>query len=164
MSWERAIASWLFSAKMTSRGVLIPFMILAIPLFVFFTSLEFFPKNPPPIKWKSEYFWDEHDKLTAVEYTAQRDGAILHTEIVSASPDGSFSCPTIKLDPSPHDGAHINYGEWFAPIKGVFARTVMVLFVLVFLVFFCSVIHFLISLSLTIYAAQEHTAEQEPQV
>jgi len=41
---------------------------------------------------------------------------------------------------------------------------VMLLFVLLFLVFFCAVIHFLMSLSRTITATQEYTTEQEPQV
>ena len=161
MSWERALASWLFSAKMTSRGVLLPLMILAIPMFVCFTSLEFFPKNPPPITWTACAI---EGTITEMQFIASRNEEVVHSEIVLASPDGSFSRPTIKLDPLPHEGANISYGEWFAPVKGVFAWSVMLLFVLVFLVFFCAVIHFLMSLSRTIYAAQEHTAKQEPQV
>ena len=176
MNWERPFASWLFSAKMTSRGVLFPFMILAIPMFMFLTSLEFefIPKESRTIIWNTEWLYGErnrptaeHDFPTSVRLTAHRNGMydkVIRSEIVPVLPDGSYNRPKLGL---PENGARLDYGEWVAPIKGVFARSVMLLFVLLFLVFFCAVIHFLVSLSRTIYAAQEprkDTTESEPQV
>jgi len=96
MSWERALASWLFSAKMTSRGVLIPFMIFVIPMFVFFTSLEFFPKNPPPIQEWFKVIDNEH-----FQYTALQNDTVMHTAIVPISPDGVLRYTYTKRDPFP---------------------------------------------------------------
>ena len=162
MNWERPLASWKFSTKITTYGVLIPFAILAIPTYIGFTTLEFHPKKPPKIDWKTEWIYNEDRRLTAVQYTARRDGNVIHSEVVPFPSEGSFSHTYPKVDPSPSDGPRIDFGDWFAPIKGWFAGTIVWLNMLLLLLFgFGAVIHFLMSLSRMIYAAQKLLTEPE---
>ena len=48
VNWERTYASWEYSARLFFYGILLPTIILAIPLFILVTSLNFVPKNSLP--------------------------------------------------------------------------------------------------------------------
>ena len=43
--WENTYHSWRYSTRLFLFGVLLPFAVLAVPLHILFTSLEFEPKN-----------------------------------------------------------------------------------------------------------------------
>jgi hypothetical protein len=172
MNWERPLASWRFSARMTMYGVLIPFAILALPTYLFLASLEFHPKNPPPIKERYGGVLYEHGEPTTFVYTAERDGKVIHSAIVPISPDGVLRYDPPKFDPSPDDGPNIRYGVgfvatdgWFALYNGWYAHSIVWLNILLLLVFvFGALIHFWVSLSRMIGAAQaQQNPEQQPE-
>jgi len=48
MNWERAVASWTYSSRLITYGILLPSIILSIPLYLFVASLTFVPRQPHP--------------------------------------------------------------------------------------------------------------------
>jgi len=147
MNWERVIASWWYSIRLTSYGVGISVSILTITLLVCFPFLDFYPNNPARINWTAEW----HD-CGGIQHVASRNGEIIYTsEII---PRGeSFSYP--KLAPSRHDGAHITFGDWFAPLGGVVGWVVTPLLLLVAFFLIWTTIHILMSISRMICVAEK---------
>ena len=92
------------------------------------------------------------------QYTALRNGEVIYSETVSRSPDGMSHFTYPKLDPTPDDGLTINFGDWFAPVDTVdttLGRVLLLLTLPVVLAICWAVIHFLMSISRMIRAANE---------
>jgi hypothetical protein len=48
MNWERVVASWKYSTRLITYCILLPYIILSVPLYLFIASLTFIPKQPQP--------------------------------------------------------------------------------------------------------------------
>ena len=155
MNWEHAIAGWKYSEKWTVYAVWVPYMFLTIPLFVFYTSLEYVPKNPLPIRWENKRLETES------QITAWRNGNVIYSTTVPHRPDGSYTFAYPRLDPSPSDGLIIDWGGWFAPVNGPFAWTVMLSTLQIALFSVWTIINILTSLHRTISAVEKTLHEFE---
>lgn len=145
MNREKALASWKYSARLLFFGVFVPLCILFFPLCLFFDSLNFTPKNPSPISWKSRYDGEE------MHFSAYRDGKIIYSETFPKPQKGEpFTYTYPQLDPPDHDGWRFEVGEWHAPIDGALAWGAVLPTTATMLVFCWAILHFLMSLSRTI--------------
>jgi len=113
MNWERVRTSWRYSAQLITYGVLILYVILAIPKFFFISALTFF------------YIGSLPPNINGVQF-------------------------------------HSDIGYWRASIDATVGYTVILLILLVGLVLgIWAFVHFLISLSRMIYAAEKSCEESE---
>ena len=111
MTWERARASWGYSERLITYGILIPFAVLAIPIFFFLNTLKF------------SYIGSLQPSVSGVQ-------------------------------------SYVDFGYYRASIDETLGYTNLILFVVIFLVAW-ALIHFLMSLSRMIYAAQKPRVEAE---
>ena len=167
MRWERAIASWKFSTRLVTYGVMLPCIMLAIALAVAFPSLEFFPKFPRVGSRGQGYALIGDD----CKFTARKNGEVFYTETVSRSPDGMFHFKHPNVSPSSigsttiteemlhfkHPGLSsssskhtINFFDWIAPVKWTESKVALSWLVLIGLGCFWAIIHVLMSLSRTV--------------
>jgi len=156
MNWERTLASWRYSTRLFTFGVLFPFAIAAIPLYFFLSSLEWLPKNAPDIQWESERIGEKWED--GMRYAATKCGKVIYSEVVMPTRDseGRYCYTMPKLDP-PHNIGTINFGDMVAPLerKIIWWVPAIILAVIVF----WAHIHILMSLSRMIRAAEPAATE-----
>ena len=148
MNWERSLASWRYSTKLLVYGVGISGLLHVVFILAILPSLEFFPKNPPPILWRPKVVDGE------IQWTGSRNGEVIYTSEIMPR-NAPFSRP--KLDPSPRDGMHITFGEWFAPLGDISGWILLSLVMVLSFFHVWATIHILMSLSRMYHAAEEIT-------
>ena len=157
MNWERALASWRYSTKLIICCVVIVSVVFTGITIVFLSTLEFYPKNPPPIEWSTELHYDDEGSYRGTIHIATRNGEVIYSsEIIQAG--RKFNRPT--LEPSQH-GLTFTVGTWFAPVEGVSAGVLTFAIVLLCVLIFWALIHFLMSLYRMILAAREATRNNQ---
>ena len=144
MHWECPVASWNFSTRLVTYGVMLPCIMLTITLAVSFPSLEFFSKLSQGSRTQKYAFIGDDCKVTV----SQND-EVIYTEMLSRSPDGTFHFKHPDHSSSSSKPT-INFGDWVAPVKGTASKVASSLLVLVGLGGFWAIIHVLMSLSRTV--------------
>jgi len=136
--WENAYHSWRYSTRLFLFGVLIPFAVLAVPLHILFTSLEFEPKNAD-ITSRSTAHGDG-----TIQYEVIKNGQVVYTETGQhfLTPKYNFS----DFDPK-HYNPKWTFGDWIAPHGGTLDKFLFPPLMVLALFFMWAFVHLLVSLS-----------------